>query len=169
MATEPMETIRFRRWELRTDPDATRRAYAATEIGWAEYCGCVHCRNFRLARGVAYPPEVLDLFGSLGIDRERELEVLPYRVDDASHYRYSGSFQFVGAIASGPDFWNERPGGGLVTNPDGFEDLGDGFVLGFTSRLTRRVKTFRAASLAQVEFVARVPWLLERRIPDLPR
>ena len=160
-----METLRFRRWELRCDAAATRAAYEATEIGWAEYCGCVHCRNFHLARDSVYPAEVVGLLERLGIDRTKETEVYPYQeIDEASAW-YAGHFHLVGEIASGPDFWTEQPGGGLRTNPEGVEVLTDEFRMGFTPRLTQVRRPFTSQGTLQLEWVAAVPWLLERRMP----
>ncbi len=160
-----METIRFRKWDLHADAAATRAAYAAAEIGWAEFCGCPHCRNFVLARETVYPPELVRLLADLGIDPKKESEVYPYRrIDDRSTY-YAGWFHFVGSINAGPDYWAEDPEGGLCTNPEGSEFLGEEFRMGFTRRVTRVRRPFREEDVAQLEWVAPVPWLLERKMP----
>jgi len=99
-----METLRSRKSELDVDREATRRAYLETEISWAKYCGCIHCKNFEAARASTYPVEMIDLLNRLGIDRTKELEVLPYRRIDAETYFYAGWFQFVGSMRSGPDY-----------------------------------------------------------------
>lgn len=162
-----MEAVRFRKWELLVDPEATRQAYAATEIGWAEFCGCVHCRNFQRARERAYPPEARDLLHRLGIDPARELDLQPVRPERQERYTYSGFFQFVGSLVSGPEFWREHPEGGLTNDPDGMETLADDFILGFSSRLGRVLKPFQGKPLVELEFIVTAPWLLERRMPDL--
>ena len=53
-----MEAAHFRRWELDVDREATRQAHADTEVFWAEYCGCTHCRNFKAARGGVCATEI---------------------------------------------------------------------------------------------------------------
>ncbi len=161
-----MDTLRFRKWELEMDREATRQAYADTQIGWAEYCGCTHCKNFKAAREGVYPPEMLDLLDRLGIDRMKELEILPYRRIDMKTYFYAGWFHFVGSIRSGPDYWKPAPEGGLTNDPDGTEFLRESFRMGFTSRLTRVMKPFLKNPLVQLEFGTKVPWVLAKRMPD---
>ncbi len=161
-----LESFRFRKWDLEVDRQATRDAYAATEIGWAEYCGCVHCKNFLAARSGVYPPEMLALLDRLGIDPVKELEVVPFQKLDAETYFYAGWFQFVGSIRSGSDYWKAAPGGGLTNDPEGTEFLGEAFRMGFTSRLTRVPRPFRGRTTTQLEFGVAVPWIIPRRMPD---
>jgi len=160
-----METLSFRRWTLAFDAEATRRAYEAVEIPWSEYCGCVHCRNFARARAAIFPDEALRLLRTLGVDPGKELEVLPYRREDETSLLYAGWFHFVGGLVAGPDYWMPRREGGLVTNPEGNEALTETFRMGFTTHLTRVYRSFRGQDLVQLEFLAKAPWLLERRMP----
>jgi hypothetical protein len=148
------------------DREATRSAYDATEIGWAEFCGCTHCKNYVAAREGAFPPEALDLLDHLGIDRTKELEVVPYRRVDEKTCFYVGWFQFVGSIRSGADYWRLNPEGGLLNDPSGTEFLGEDFRMGFTARLTRVTKPFRGEPLVQLEFGTALPWVIAKRMPD---
>ncbi len=162
----PLETVRFRKWELSTDAEATREAYNAIDIGWPEFCGCVHCKNFVLARPMAYPPEALELFGRLGITASLEQEVVPVEPVGGSAYFYTGSFPLVGTITSGPDFWKPNPSGGLMNDKAATEFLGDRFRMGFTKHLTRTPKPFRGKPVVQLEFAVEVDWVIPKRMPD---
>ncbi len=162
----PPETVRFRKWEIAADPDATRDAYQAIEIGWPEFCGCVHCRNFERARPTVYPTEALDLMARLGIPPTLEQEVVPIEPLSAEVYFYTGSFSLVGELTSGPDFWRPNPGGGLMNDRDATAYLTDQFRMGFTTRLTRTPKPFRGQNVVQLEFAAEVPWVIPKRMPD---
>lgn len=162
----PNESIRFQKWEIAADPGATREAYAAIDIGWPEYCGCVHCRNFVTARPTVYPPEALELMGRLGITPTLEQEVVPVEPLGREAYFYTGSFPFVGTLTSGPDFWRPKPGGGLMNDREATAYLTDRFRMGFTTRLTRTPKPFRGKPVVQLEFAAEVPWVIPKRMPD---
>lgn len=161
-----MDAVRFRLWDLRVDVDATRRAYEEMALGWPEYCGCVHCRNFARARDRVYPQEALELFPKLGISAERECEVVPYQAVDATTYFYTGHFLFVGEVASGPDYWKPAAGGGLANDPEATAYLTDEFRMGFTARVERTPKAFRVKPLVQLEFGAKAPWVLPKRMPE---
>jgi len=161
-----METVRFRKWELSTDPGATRAAYNLIDIGWPEFCGCVHCKNFERARTLAYPAEALELFARLGITASLEQEVVPVEPVGADAYFYTGSFPLVGSFTSGPDFWKPNPGGGLMNDRAATEFLGDKFRMGFTKHLTRTPKPFRGKPVVQLEFAVEVPWVIPKRMPD---
>ena len=163
-----MEPIRFRRWNLLSDPVATRHAYASLEIGWPEFCGCVHCKNYIRGRAATYPEEALRLFETLGIDPRREQQVIPYRPRGRADYQYGGCFSFVGTLVSGPDFWKIESDGRVSSDPQAFDAINDRFGIGFTTRLSRRPTVFQAQPVVQVEFLATVPWVLERRMPEGP-
>jgi len=161
-----LETVRFRKWELAADAAATREAYAAIDIGWPEFCGCVHCRNFATARPTTYPAEALEVMGQLGITAALEQEVVPIEPIGDGAYFYTGSFAFVGRLTSGPDFWRPKPGGGLMNDREATEFLTPTFRMGFTTRLTRTPKPFRGKSVVQLEFAAEIPWIIRKRMPD---
>ena len=73
-----METLALRKWVVRSEPELTAEAYALTESGGAESCGCEECFNFAAARHLVYTPEVLELFDVLGIDPLLEAEAVSY-------------------------------------------------------------------------------------------
>lgn len=161
-----LETIRYRKWEIAADVAATREAYTKIDIGWPEYCGCVHCRNFERARSTTYPAEILGLMSQLGITPALEQEVLPIEPMGRDAYFYTGSFAFVGKILSGPDFWKSKPGGGLMNDREATEFLTETFRMGFTTHLSRTSKVFRGKPVVQLEFATEVPWIIPKRMPD---
>lgn len=78
------------------DPEQTRRIYARIPCGGADTCNCQPCRNYRLVREVAYPPEFRALLDELGIDYRKELEVyFGDPLPDGRHL-YEGWFCFAG-------------------------------------------------------------------------
>lgn len=151
-----MEQIRFMDWQLEVDPAATGRAQAARESGSPESCGCLHCRNLAAARYLVCPREFSELLGRLGIADNRESEVYHCgEVEPGLHF-YGGWFHFVGRMVTGPECHT----GGLTGGPIELKDLSERFSVGFTQESALVPPSFPAGSIGQVEFSAKVPWVL---------
>jgi len=149
--------IRFGRWELEADPEATRKAYANVPKSGPEECPCEPCKNFIAARERVYPAEVLALFEKLGIPFGREAEVYHMaRMESGKHF-YGGWFHFVGSILSGADAAQQVAEN--VWRPD-LEKVTEDFSLGFRSRAELLRKPFEGKPIVQVEFTANVTWVI---------
>ncbi len=152
-----MPPIRFGRWEIECDPEATRKAYALVLRSGPEECGCAPCRNFMAARAQVYPAEVLALFEKLGVSPDREVEIYHMaRLTPGQHF-YGGWFHFVGSILSGADAWKQVAEN--LWQPD-LEKLNENFSLGFSSRVALVRPPFAGVPLVQLEFTAKVPRVL---------
>jgi hypothetical protein len=93
----------------------------------------------------------------LGIDPCREAEVVDYHGKDESGHRLVGGwFHFVGRIEDGPDtafaWFSER--------------FTSGFMLGFTRTAVVVEDAFHGLAIAQLEFFATIPWVLDEPNPD---
>jgi hypothetical protein len=152
-----MESIRFGRWQLSCDPESTRKAYAAVSMGGPEECGCQPCLNFAAARDQIYVPELVTLLEKLGISRSREVEIYHMARLESGRHLYGGWFHFVGSIVSGADAAKQIAE--KTWQPD-LEEAGEYFSLGFSSRLELVREPFAGLSLVQLEFTAKVPWVL---------
>ena len=98
-----MKSIAFARWEIEYDPLATAEAFRHVQSGAPEACSCAPCRNFAAAREQVYPVDVLHLFDSLAIQRDREAEIYHTHRLGPRRHGYGGWFHFVGRIVSGSD------------------------------------------------------------------
>jgi hypothetical protein len=157
-----VQSVRFGRWELSSDAESTRKAYASVSIGGPEECGCVPCLNFVALRAQVYPANVLDLFERLGISPNREVEIYHMaRLTSGSHL-YGGWFHFVGSILSGADA--AKPVAENLWQPD-LEATNDNFSLGFSTRLALVREPFAGLPLVQLEFTAKAPWVLTATEP----
>lgn len=157
-----MEHISFGRWQLKADPEATRKAYAAVSKGGPEECSCEPCKNFIAVREGVYPAEVLALFDKLGISFNREVEIYQMARMKSGKHLYGGWFHFVGSIASGADA--AKPIAENVWKPD-LEKVTEDFSLGFSSRIGLLRKSFEGKPIVQVEFTANVPWVISSPEP----
>ena len=158
-----MMSVYFGRWELRCDPQSTRDAYARVLVGSPEECGCEHCLNFAAARDQAYPSQALALFEQLGVPFNREVEIYHMAKLDSGRHLYGGWFHFVGSIISGSDA--ARQVSENLWQPD-LEATTEHFSLGFSSRLELVRDAFAGRGLVQLEFTAKVPWVLAKAEPD---
>jgi hypothetical protein len=155
-----MEELRYRKWHLCVDVEATREAYRRVKQGGAEDCGCQECQNFVLARPYIFPEEVRDLFERCGIDIKKEQEVLYDGNSGAGLHRYSGWFHFVGDF-KGESAWD------LVAGAEQskvyelvLESVSPNFQIGFTENGGLYWDEFAGHRLVQVEFSVDTPWLL---------
>jgi len=154
-----MEEIQFDRWQLACDPQATRAAYALTEIDTSIDSDWDSGRNWAKARdqGLVYPEEVIALFAQLGIDYQREAELYRLARLDSGLHEYGGWFHFVGSIRSGRDAL-------IPVSPTAWhydlKQISTTFALGFTARVDLVKPSFKGHPLVQLEFDAKIPWLL---------
>ena len=157
------EAVKFSRWRVSCDAEATKKAFAAISTGAPEACGCEPCRNFAAQRSEAYPPQARELFLSLGIDPNREAEIYHMARLGSGKHLYGGWFHFVGAIQEGRDA--SRQVSESLWHPD-LEPVSGAFNLGFTSRTGLVPESFQGQPIVQVEFTAQLPWILEAREPE---
>jgi hypothetical protein len=118
--------------------------------------------NFAAARTQIYPAQVLALFEKLGISPNREVEVYHMARLSSGRHLYGGWFHFVGSILSGSEAWKQV--GENLRQPD-LEEVDENFSLGFTSRLGLVREVFAGSPLVQLEFAAKVPWVLPSTEP----
>lgn len=180
-----MDSVRFHTWELECDPEATRKAYnqlpPPREYAPGLWSGPILpgmvCQDFSVAREEIYPPEVRDLFGSLGIDQRKEAMVIHLgglgqkpasRTDFPPHIWW---FHFIGSIAAGVDSYrpiretvHQDAWSGTVRT----EPLNETLSLGFTNRAEAVREPFRGHPVAQVSFQARVPMVSRAPVPPDP-
>ena len=88
---------------IRYDPEATAEIYARLRNGWAEACGCVGCRNLLAQRDEVYPTAFTELLQRLGIDPNKEAEVVADGPLENGSHHYGGWFFFVGEMVTAGD------------------------------------------------------------------
>jgi hypothetical protein len=127
------------------EPEATRRIYAQIAAGGADTCNCLPCRNFRLVRDAAYPPEFCALLDELGVDYRKELEVYGGEpLADGTHV-YDGWFCFAG-----------KTYGRAVSAPQG-EGV---FQYRITDTAPSPQRQFDGRNVLYLAFRTNVPWRL---------
>ena len=145
-----METIRFERWRVSCDPQQTQHAHARINVGSPEACGCRDCLNFAESRDRIYPVEITDLLRRLGINPKHEAEVYYMGPREDGLHLYGGWFHFVGSVESES---------GAIGQFD-MENDNALFTIFFTDKAQVVDDAFKGIRVAQLEFVARIPWEL---------
>ena len=143
----------FGKATFNADVRATAEAYALAPAGGADECSCVWCRNFRLARGAAYPPAFVAFLAELGIDANKEGEVWSGGSQKPGHHSYGGWFHFVGQL-------------------DGEEEASQTIAFGPSLEATLRrahaptILSLPHAKMVAIDFFTRdVPWMLDEVDP----
>ena len=156
-----MKQVRFGRWEVEADVEATAASYAQRVQGAPEECGCLECRNFAAARATLYPTAAVQLFESLGVRPIREAEIWHNCEIRPGVHSYGGFMHVIGRILSGQDV--KVPVGENIRQlcP---EPVTPSFSIGFSADVQLVPDCFPKSGLFQIEFECQVPWVF--REPD---
>jgi hypothetical protein len=126
--------------------EATRRAYQSTTGIGPEGCECAWCRNFIIAREIAYPPDLKVLASTVGNDPIREVEVWQAGPGQRpGTLLYGGWFYFVGEIVRRHDDESSE--------------------VQFSTDRTMLPDAFRERPVVHVSFTCDAPWLLAEAEP----
>lgn len=158
-----METLHIKPYIVKYDEKATRQAYSQIDIGDPERCGCQHCLNFAAARDKVYPMEVLSLFDKIGIDYRKESEVYHLNKIKPGWHCYGGWFHFVGRLEYTDDARKPSENQAEVSS---FDDEKQQFTWRLSSRVGPGHTVFQDQQVVQINFTAKVPWVLEVEEPE---
>ena len=145
-----MQEIKIDGWILTCDPGRTREAYSGSSRG-AHGCPCAGCRNFLTVRDQFYPPSLLGLLDSLGINKHKEAEV--YDMGPKGEGRlYGGWYHFIGRVVADP---------GRPTLLIGEKPERTTWEIRFLQKCDLALETFETPELVQLEFIVELPWQLK--------
>ena len=150
-----MERIDVAGWVLECEPEVTRAVLGALPAGAPEACGCLHCRNYALARPRVYGPRMRALLARLGVPEDRETEVYELGPGAAPGLRlYGGWFTAAGRVLRDP----------LADVPPAeraFVALDPGLEVAAAPGGVLAPDGFAGRPVLQLVFHAQVPWLLD--------
>jgi hypothetical protein len=149
-----MQPLRSGDQAILYDREATIRGYASIKVGDCAICGCDLCRNFATLRNAIYPVEFRRLLDQLGIDFEKEAEVVAAGpVERIVHYE--GWFYLAGELV--------EAGEKLTAINSSFQYFFRDAVLP-----SSEPRNFGDRVLA-IEFSTQAPWVIERPLPTQTR
>jgi len=145
------KTLRHKQWQIDYDADATQRVYVEIDQGGPERCGCNECRNFILARQTVYTAAFLDFLKIVGVDYRKEAEVFHFSEIAEGLHLYGGIYHFIGHVKVIGEF------------PQESDTVAEPFQWELSNGRTMSHKSFSSNNLVQIDFTAKVPWLLLNR------
>jgi hypothetical protein len=152
--------VSFLDWTFDVDIDATRVAYRAVETCAPEACGCDYCKNWVLARELAYPASILEFLRDVGIEHPCEAETWESGPIGPGLRRFGGFLHFIGRITDGPQPIDSHQ------SPDmPYAQVDDRFNVWFWHGAHLVLRGLKGRDLVQMEFHTVVPWLLDTPEP----
>jgi len=140
------------------DAETTRRIFSQLASGGAERCGCMHCRNFVLARELAFPQPLRNALESAGIDWRKESEAVHYYRDPDAGHIYDVWVNFIGTVENGDRF---------AMPPD--HDAGPTVEItayNDADRYAPKPAPFGDRTVGRIEVRVALPWLLAEADPE---
>jgi hypothetical protein len=153
-----MEIVKFRDWILEVDKDLTIETYSNVFASGSDSCGCDDCKNYILNRNNVFPDEIKKMFQDLGVDYNKEVEILSYEILPNGLHHIAGWFHFKGRILEGKDCKAGDENGTFQYN---LTEIGGDFLMGFCKQNSL---TFfeNKEGLIQIEFEANIPWVFDK-------
>ena len=144
--------VEFHGWRFAADPARTADAYAASDRQGARGCKCNKCRNLVAQRDREYPLDLMEFLRRVGVDPFKEAEV--WAVIEERLHTNAGWWHFVGeVVAKGDPAIDLEPNVGATGR--------EWQVIFLPGKRDLSLKEFGDAPLVQVEFTARLPWVLD--------
>lgn len=144
-----MKSLIVQDWLVEIDPEQTREYYRQWRTS---PCECLYCRNYRQACATL-PQPVEEFLALLGVDLLKGGEVFELGAFEDETHRYGGFYHLCGRILEGPV--------DCKADWDRIKRVEiDNFRFGFSADLELVPGDF-PAPVIQLEFEARLPWLLE--------
>jgi hypothetical protein len=97
-----MQTFQIFNHTFLVDRGETKRVYSRIDAGSSQMCECVYCRHYLQNREAIFPPELNELLDKLGIDVEKDYEVVYLGPEPDGYLLYSIFFDFKGTVIAIP-------------------------------------------------------------------
>ncbi|WP_449538969.1 hypothetical protein [Ferdinandcohnia sp. Marseille-Q9671] len=148
-----MEQIKLKQWLVEIDVTKTKEFYK-TEF---ELCDCLYCKNYYEVSRHLTPP-LLEIFKKLGITPSKPIHVDEFGEITSDLRLYIGSYHIVGKLLEG-EYCSDSEWSDTNTATVG------NYTFGFTRDITFVHEEFPTPVL-QIDFEARVPWVLTEKPED---
>ncbi len=155
-----MEIVKFKNWKFGVDKALTIGNYSNIIAGGAESCLCSDCKNYIQNRENVFPEEVKTLFLNLGVDYNKEVEILSYQILPNGFHHIAGWFHFKGKIINGKDCKKDIENGSFQIE---LTHIDNNFSIGFCEQDSL---TFfkNKDGLIQIEFETYIPWVIDKNL-----
>ena len=152
--------VKFRDWTFEVDKTLNEQTYTNISSSGAHTCGCNDCKNYVDYRSKVFPGKIIELFSKLGVDYQKEVEIMSYEVLPNGLHHIGGWFHFKGRVVTGKDYRIPLSGGGCTLD---LTKINDNFSIGFAEG--NDLTYFEDKSdLVQIEFGANIPWVIDKSL-----
>ena len=142
------------------DVERTRQLYTHTRTV-SEGCCCDGCLNFEKA--VDYlPMQIRDFFESLGVDLRKACECYVNCVNENGTLLYGGWYHIFGNIISGDSAWKKTGENSAFWDNNVAFAVTQDFRVSFENEVYLQKKEYPFPTI-QLEFVANIPWVLDKK------
>ena len=127
----------------------------------SQNCNCDGCRNFEKYIDIL-PKAIISFFDTLGVDLRKVAECCVYCKNDDITLLYGGFCHICGALIQGESAWIKSSDASSHYDVNLAYHIDDSFSVSFQEECLLIEEQFDAPVL-QVEFEARIPWLLDTK------
>jgi hypothetical protein len=153
-----VETVVFKEWAFKVDKKVNEQAYASFLNNGSETCICGNCKNYLAYRDQVFPDEIKKLFKDLGIEYNKEVDIVTYQKLPNGLYHTGGWFHFKGLMICGRDSNEPLQQGGYLVK---LTVVSDNFSIGFSNNIFGNLNYFEDKdNLIQIDFETNIPWVL---------
>lgn len=159
-----MEVIAYMFFEIgqyRIDIDVakTKQFYKNADLA-STSCSCDGCLNFQKAVDTL-PPSIIAFFTNLGIDMKKVCECYVNFTDDDGMLLYGGFYHVCGTLLDGESAWKKIDENTSCWDNEAAFCVSPDFNVSFQKDVALLEKGFPMPAI-QLEFSARIPWVLEK-------
>jgi len=149
----------FGKFTVNIDVEKTKQIYKKLPL-ISQGCNCDGCQNFEKAVDLL-SQEVRSFFDNCGIDLKRIVECYVNCKNDDGSLLYGGFCHLCGTLVQGENAWVKTSETHSYYNSDLAYHLDDSFCVSFQEECFFVEEQFEAPML-QIEFVANIPWVLNK-------
>lgn len=126
-------------------------------------CSCDGCRNFEVAVD-GLPAPITEFFSDLGIDMRKVCECYVNCVEDDGTLLYGGFYHVCGVLLEGKSAWRKIDESVSCWDDEAAFCVTPDFHISLQEEIALLEKDFPLPAL-QLEFSARIPWVLGKNNP----
>lgn len=149
-------------YRLDIDVAKTKQFYKTADVV-SKSCSCDGCLNFEKAVS-KLPPVIISFFTKLGIDMRKVCECYVNFSDDDGTLLYGGFYHVCGILLDGKSAWKKMNKNTFYWDKKAAFSVSSDFFISFQKDIALLEKEF-PLPVIQLEFFARLPWVLEKENP----
>lgn len=149
-------------YKLDIDVVKTKYFYKNADVV-SKSCSCDGCLNFEKAIS-ELPTTVITFFTNLGIDMRKVCECYVNDADDNGNLLYGGFYHVCGTLLEGKSAWRKINKSFLHWDSKSGISISSDFCVSFQKDTALLEEEFPHPAI-QLDFSAKIPWVLKKRNP----